>query len=63
MKVSHIQKKSGWTAFAPFKGHPSEVIPNNDLKEHYGYEECWCHPFKDGDVLVHNAADGRTRYE
>jgi len=53
----------GWTAFAAFKSCPPEVIPNNDLREHFGCEKCWCAPFFDGELLVHNSMDGREQFE
>lgn len=46
----------GWTVY----NSPSEVAPINDLRPHeIGKVECWCNPFMDGDVLVHNALDNR----
>jgi hypothetical protein len=48
----------GWTVYK----QPAEVAPINDLKPHeIGKIECWCNPFMDGDVLVHNAMDKREK--
>ena len=48
----------GWTVY----NSPAEVAPINDLRPHeIGKIECWCNPFMDGEVLVHNALDGRER--
>ena len=48
----------GWTVY----NTPPEVAPVNDLRPHeIGKVECWCNPFMDGDVLVHNALDGREK--
>lgn len=47
---------NGWAIYRC----PSEVAPIHDLRPHeIGKVECWCKPFMDGDVLVHNALDGR----
>lgn len=47
-----------WLATATY------VIPLDDLREHRGDdEECWCEPWYDGDILVHNAADKRELSE
>lgn len=51
---------SGWQVYESFP----EVAPINDLKPHeIGNFECWCHPCTDGDVIVHNAMDGREAFE
>jgi hypothetical protein len=42
---------------------PLEVSPRNDIKDHISGESCWCNPFMDGNVLVHNAMDEREKYE
>lgn len=42
---------------------PPEVFPLYDLRGHEEGSECWCRPFYDEDVLVHNAMDGREKYE
>ena len=40
------------------------VIPLKDLREHDGENtDCWCHPWWDGDILVHDAMDRRQEYE
>lgn len=40
-----------------------EVIPRNDLREHAFGRECWCKPFEEDGVIVHNSMDGRERFE
>jgi len=58
---------------------PPQVLPSNDTREHLletfaarapdgrpsGYDKsCWCDPtYTEEGILVHNAADGRERYE
>lgn len=40
------------------------VWPIDDLKSHdIDSSNCWCHPFYDGDILVHNAMDKREMLE
>lgn len=40
------------------------VIPVDDLREHDAENvECWCRPWWDGDILVHNSADHREASE
>jgi hypothetical protein len=41
------------------------VLPVDDLRDHE-QTDCWCNPARDGDcdeVVIHNAADQRERYE
>ena len=45
------------------QNNPPEVTPINDLREHIPGVDCWCQPFMDEDVIVHNALDGRERFE
>jgi len=51
-----------WTALIADDG-VAHVIPNNDLREHTEKENCWCVPFWDEHVLVHNSMDRREEYE
>ncbi len=41
------------------------VVPINDLREHSTDSEkpCWCNPFDDDGVTVHNSMDGREAFE
>jgi len=40
------------------------VWPIADLKPHIiDSDSCWCRPFYDGAILVHNSLDGRESYE
>ena len=41
--------------------NPSEVTPIDDLKPHIQGANCWCRPFDDAGVLVHNALDAREK--
>lgn len=44
--------------------HGTRVWPLDDLREHTMDERCWCKPFLvDGTIVVHNAMDGRERFE
>lgn len=45
------------------ENNPDEVSPLDDLRAHGSGMRCWCNPFMDGDVIVHNALDGREKYE
>ncbi len=43
---------------------PPEVVPIDDLREHALHPAtCWCQPFDDDGVLVHNSADEREKFE
>ena len=44
-------------------GQPAHVIPIGDLKPHTETADCWCKPWDDEGVLVHNAMDRREYYE
>lgn len=42
------------------------VVPRHDIRLHQLDPTCWCDPFGDPDhleVVIHNSADGRERYE
>ncbi len=53
-------KLFGWQVYKM----PDEVAPINDIKPHeIGKIECWCNPYIDGDILVHNSMDEREQYE
>lgn len=39
------------------------VIPLNDWREHEINPDCWCNPFYDEEVIVHNSLDERELYE
>lgn len=39
------------------------VVPYQDLKEHDVDDICWCRPYEDDGVIVHNSMDKRERYE
>jgi hypothetical protein len=57
---SICKSETGWMVYQ----QPAEVAPINDLRPHeIGKVECWCNPFMDGEVLVHNAMDKREEYE
>jgi hypothetical protein len=48
---------------AQIVGGTPTVSPIGDLREHVMSERCWCKPFWDGNVLVHNSADQREKFE
>lgn len=50
-----------WAAFLEF-GVPN-VVPLDDLREHQFSFGCWCAPFEEEGVCVHNSLDGRERFE
>ena len=61
-------KDKGWETWE--RDTFNEVIPQNDLMEHYVGDECWCKPRKEivhgGEpnlIIVHNSADGREIIE
>lgn len=37
----------------------AHVVPREDLRAHEMSEGCWCHPFEEDGVIVHNAMDER----
>ena len=45
------------------QSNPAEVTPLKDLRDHIPGATCWCKPFDDEGVLVHNALDGREKLE
>ena len=51
-----------WNAIMTEYGE-RHVIPIDDLRPHYESANCWCQPFFDGEVIVHNSMDGRERVE
>lgn len=53
---------AGWEAFFYDDGF-REVIPQSDLRPHDDGFGCWCEPFDEDGVCVHNSMDGRERFE
>jgi hypothetical protein len=53
---------SGWLAELNDKGIP-HVTPVDDLRPHDVDGECWCRPWMDDHVVVHNSMDRREEYE
>lgn len=51
--------RTNWAAFAD----PLEVMPRDDLREHAFGWKCWCKPFDEDGIIVHNSMDGRERFE
>ena len=39
------------------------TVPIDDLRSHDESVKCWCRPFMDGEVCVHNAMDRREYVE
>lgn len=44
-------------------GDTPHVRPIDDLRPHDMTEACWCKPFFDEHVLVHNSMDRREEFE
>lgn len=51
----------GWAVIEDDDGF-RHVVPLNDLREH-SIPQCWCEPFDDDGVIVHNSADHREHFE
>lgn len=45
----------GWKALV-------HVYPVNDTRAHTT-ENCWCDPSDDGEIIIHNSADEREKFE
>jgi hypothetical protein len=54
--------ENGWAAFFMDDGRRI-VFPVNDLRAHDLDRECWCQPFDDDGITVHNSMDLRETYE
>jgi len=57
-----------WQSLGPIiiagKRTPACVYPLDDLRGHIpDAAACWCKPFMDDGILVHNAMDEREKYE
>lgn len=39
------------------------IIPLSDLREHERDICCWCKPRRDDNIIVHNFADSREKFE
>ena len=50
-----------WTAFERYDW--THVVPDDDLREHELTKDCWCHPYDDDLIWVHNSMDRREDYE
>lgn len=51
-------RRAAWAADGPF------VYPLDDLRDHdVENPECWCQPFYDDGILVHQSMDRREEYE
>ena len=51
-----------WQAILTEQGE-RHVVPKDDLRPHSESLDCWCRPFMDGEVCVHNAMDHREHVE
>ena len=40
----------------------THVVPIGDLREHT-LTDCWCRPYDDGGITIHNSLDRREFYE
>lgn len=65
--VFRLQNNLGWERIGFYHTHPQyaqlHVIPLNDLRPHDDVPTCWCVPYLDEDVYVHNALDRREEVE
>lgn len=52
----------GWQVITLENGE-QHVIPIEDLRLHAASPGCWCHPFDDEGICVHNAFDKRELVE
>ncbi len=51
-----------WSVF--IEDGEKHVVPDDDKREHVlASQECWCRPFLDDDIIVHNSLDGREDHE
>lgn len=50
-----------WGCYEHDDGTP-HVMPMDDLREH-SFEACWCRPYEDDGVIVHNSMDLREQFE
>lgn len=51
-----------WAVYVADDG-AKHVTPINDLREHELLEACWCQPFDDDGIIVHNSLDKREIFE
>lgn len=60
-----METKKNWSSFD--RGQFVEVLPNNDIKEHYLGDECWCNTtieyIRGKALITHNSMDGREDNE
>lgn len=55
---------SSWRGLGRTDDVPACVYPLDDLREHEpDNTQCWCKPYFDDGVLVHNSMDRREDYE
>lgn len=51
----------GWACYETSEG--PHVVPINDTREHKLSDDCWCSPFMDEHIHVHNSLDDREAFE
>lgn len=56
------ERSTSWEAICLPTGE-SHVIPLDDLRPHIETPQCWCGPFDDDGIWVHNAMDHREFVE
>jgi len=39
------------------------VVPLNDYRDHETSHKCWCKPYEDDGLWIHNSMDRREEYE
>lgn len=52
-----------WLVEIPEDDSSPHVVPLLDLRPHELTEQCWCRPYRDDTVIVHNSLDRREEYE
>lgn len=55
--------KKNWTRDVESHSNLVDIMPLNDLIEHFYGLSCHCKPIQDGNITVHNAWDGREEVE
>lgn len=51
----------GWINTTDARDGTEHIVPVEDTEKHL-FKGCWCKPFTDGAVIIHNSADHREDY-
>lgn len=54
---------NGWVCVTSNTSGEQHVCPTFDFKNHTINLKCWCVPFVDDGIIVHNSMDGREKVE